>query len=79
MDVIDVLNGISQDFAKRRGRPPASWQELADEKWRGIPVDSSGVPFAFDPATGRISLARESGLWPLPDGSAAAAAGIAPR
>ena len=80
MDVIDALNGISQDFAKRRGRPPASWQELAaDKKWRGIPADSSGVPFALDPATGRISLARESGLWPLPDGSGAAAAGIAPR
>lgn len=80
MDLIDALNGSSQEFAKRRGRPPASWQEFAaDRKWRGIPADSTGVPFVLDPATGRISLARESGLWPLPDGSAAAAAGIAPR
>jgi tetratricopeptide (TPR) repeat protein len=79
MDRIDALNRISESFAKRRGRPPASWQELiADQNWRGTPADPMGVPFALDPATGRVGLGEYSPLWPLPDGSGAAAAGIAP-
>jgi tetratricopeptide (TPR) repeat protein len=80
MDAIDTLNGITADFAKRHGRPPASWPELAaDQRWRGIPADSTGEAFALDPTTGRVSLGQKSGLHPLPDGSGAAAAGIAPR
>ena len=82
MDAIDALNGITADFTKRHGRPPASWPELAADKgWRGIPMDSSGAPFALDPATGRVSLGPKSALFPLPDGSAAAAAaaGVAPK
>ena len=80
MDAIDALNRITENFAKRRGRPPASWEELAaDQRWRGIPADANGMPFALDPATGRVSLGPNSGLHPLPDGSAAAAAGFAPK
>ncbi len=80
MDAIDALNRVSEGFIEARGRPPASWQELAaDQRWRGIPADSTGEPFALDSATGRVSLGPKSGLWPLPDGSGAAAAGIAPR
>lgn len=80
MDAIDALNLITEDFRKRHGRPPASWQDLAaDQRWRGIPADSTGAPFALDPTTGRVSLGPKSGLWPLPDGSGAATAGIAPK
>ena len=80
MDSIDALNRITEDFAKRRGRPPASWQEVAaEQRWRGIPADGSGVPFALDPTTGRVSLGPNSALHPLPNSTAAAAAGIAPK
>lgn len=80
MDSIDALNRVTEDFAKRHGRPPASWQEVAvDQGWRGIPADSTGAPFALDPATGRASLGPQSALQPLPDGTGAAAAGIAPQ
>jgi hypothetical protein len=80
MDTIDALNQLTADFAKRRGRPPASWQEVvAERRLRGIPADSSGTPFVLDPATGRVSLGRKSGLWPLPDGTGATAAGLAPK
>jgi tetratricopeptide (TPR) repeat protein len=79
MDSIDAINRVSEDFAKRRGRPPVSWEELAaDRNWRGLPADPEGVPFALDPATGRVSLGEYSPLRPLPDGSGAARAGIAP-
>ena len=32
----------------------------------GIPLDSSRTPFVLDPNTGAITVARESGLFPLP-------------
>ena len=80
MDSIDALNRITENFAKRHGRPPESWSELAvEQRWRGIPADGLGMPFALDPKTGRVSLGPNSGLNPLPDGSAAAAAGLAPK
>jgi hypothetical protein len=31
-----------------------------------VPLDPSGTPFAVDPATGGITIARESALFPLP-------------
>jgi hypothetical protein len=31
-----------------------------------VPLDSSGAPFVLDPATGYITVARESKLFPLP-------------
>lgn len=70
MDAIDELNRNAQQFIQRRGRPPASWRELAvDQRWRAIPFDPTGTVYALDPATGRVSLSPSSGLWPLPDGS----------
>lgn len=75
MDTIDALNRITEDFAKRHRRPPASWRDLAaDQGWARLPIDPTGELFALDPASGRVSLSRESVLWPLPDGSAAASA-----
>jgi hypothetical protein len=71
MDAIDELNRSVQRFAERHRRPPRDWRELAvDQRWRGVPLDPSGSPYALDPQTGRISLAPRSTLWPLPDGSA---------
>jgi len=67
MDVVDQLNLISQRFTSRTGRAPRDWRELiAGERMRGLPLDATGVPYALDPATGRIDVARESTLWPLP-------------
>ncbi len=74
MDIIDALNQVSQRFAARHGRPPANWRELAiDQGLRGIPVDSTGEPFALDPATGKITLGGGSLLHPLPTGESVAA------
>jgi tetratricopeptide (TPR) repeat protein len=67
MDQIDALNQIVDRFTARQGHPPRSWQELIEgERLRGLPLDPSGVPYALDPATGRIEMARKSSLWPLP-------------
>lgn len=67
MDQIDALNQIVDRFTARQGHPPRSWQELiVGERLRGMPLDPTGVAFALDPRSGRIGLARQSSLWPLP-------------
>ena len=67
MDVIDELNKRSQAFMAREGRPARDWRELAAAAaLRGVPLDPSGRPYVFDPATGRIDLDRQSSLAPLP-------------
>jgi hypothetical protein len=67
MDMLDRLNGLSQQFIARAGRPPQSGRELlAGTGMTVVPVDPTGTPFILDQATGRVSLARQSKLWPLP-------------
>jgi tetratricopeptide (TPR) repeat protein len=68
MDRLDRLNALADRYAAREGRMAQSWQTLAPALGlRGVPVDPTGVPFAIDPATGRISLGADSPLLPLPD------------
>jgi tetratricopeptide (TPR) repeat protein len=67
MDTIDSISAALQRFRDREGRLPKSWQELAAaERWRGIPVDPEGVPFVVDPNTGKVDVAKNSPMWPLP-------------
>jgi len=67
MDVVDQLNSISAQFSNRVGRAPSDWRDLiTGERMRGVPLDATGVPYALDPATGRIDVSRQSTLWPLP-------------
>ena len=73
MDAMEELNRITASFTARNGRPPRDWREVAiEQRWRGLPVDPSGAPFALDPITGRVDLSPNSTLRPLPDGSPAA-------
>jgi hypothetical protein len=68
MDTIEVLEQRVQVFRARVGpAEPATWDRLtAAGLLRGVPLDSSGTPFVLDPATGAITVARESKLFPLP-------------
>lgn len=69
MDAIDALNEIVWRFKARTGRMPASWQELVSARaLTSIPLDPSGVPFELDPINEDVRLARNSPLWPLPEG-----------
>jgi tetratricopeptide (TPR) repeat protein len=73
MDAIEQLNRITANFTARHGRPPKDMEEVAvEQRWRGIPVDPSGMPFFVDPATGTVELSSSSRLWPLPTESPAA-------
>ena len=67
MDAIDRISAALQRFREREGRMPRSWQEVAAaERWRSIPVDPAGVPFVVDPNTGKVDVAKNSPMWPLP-------------
>lgn len=67
MDTIDHLNRYLEVFKAREKRLPRDWREFAIATGlRVIPVDPTGTPYAIDAATGRIDLARESILQPLP-------------
>lgn len=67
MDQIDALNEAAARFAAREGRPPRSWSELvASERWPGVPVDPTRVPYVLDTESGRVRLSPKSPLSPLP-------------
>jgi hypothetical protein len=75
LDAIDVMNAL---HARIKAGLPAgeaySWALLGRRGvLRGIPVDPSGVPidptgvpFELDPATGAVSVSRNSQLYPMP-------------
>jgi hypothetical protein len=64
LDQRDALSATAGRFAERFGRPPASPRELVASGFVSrIPTDSSGVPFVYDPNTGRFNIARESKFW----------------
>jgi hypothetical protein len=68
MDMLDALNAQAEGYAARAGHVAQSWQTLAPALGlRGVPVDPAGVPFVINPTTGRVTLAADSPLLPLPD------------
>ena len=67
MDAIDPLEALVESYRQAHPGEPVTWERLAAAKLLpGIPLDSSRTPFALDPATGAITVARESKLFPLP-------------
>jgi len=66
LDFIDKLQPIVARFPPAPGTP-YSWVDLARRGiLRGIPLDPAGTPFEIDPATGTISVSKDSSLFPMP-------------
>ncbi len=64
LDVADRLERFVERFAAQHGRRPVSLEELRTAGTvRDDLTDPSGAPFDYDPATGRVTIARASGLW----------------
>jgi hypothetical protein len=64
LDVADRLSAAAAEFQRRSGRLPARLGELSEAGlWRGPLADAEGVPFGYDPGTGRAFISRESPLW----------------
>jgi len=67
MDTIDVLRSRVQAFRQHHPGEPVTWDRVAAAGLLpGVPLDSSGTPFALDPASGGITVAPGSKLFPLP-------------
>jgi len=65
MDQLDTLTQVVSAFTARQGRPPASWNDLAQAGYvRGAIVDPAGKPYVL--SGGRVSLDPSSPLSPLP-------------
>jgi hypothetical protein len=64
LDQADALTAQVAEHERRAGRRPASLQELrAAVGPRVLLADSTGVPFHYDPSSGRVTISRSSILW----------------
>ena len=67
LDALDGQDALQRDvdeFTRRFGRRPAALGELAGAGLLRAPlVDPAKVPYGYDPATGRVSIARKSFFW----------------
>lgn len=67
MDTIDALGARVHAFQRQHPGEPVSWAALVrDGLLPAVPADSTGVPFVVDPASGRVTISRDSKLFPLP-------------
>jgi hypothetical protein len=67
--VIEQLQPLVNRFYDSANRFPSGWEEVTRAGLvRGIPLDPTGVPYALDPASGAVDVAKESSLFPLPRG-----------
>ena len=68
MDEIDILTRTVDAYRARVGAPPRNWLDLVRAGMlRGIPVDPERHILQLDPQTGKVTLAPDSPLNPLPD------------
>ena len=64
LDQADVLQEAVAEHERRSGRRPRSLAELAASGTpRKPPSDEEGIPFAYDPETGKVSVSTQSPLW----------------
>jgi hypothetical protein len=64
LDQADALTAAVEEYRRRTGRTPAALQELRSAGLLPFPpVDSTGVPFEYDPASGRVRVDHTSILW----------------
>jgi hypothetical protein len=66
LDLIDTLQRVVDDYARRAGAPPTDWAPIiGGQSWPGTPLDPTGTPYGL--TGGRVTLAQSSRLWPLPE------------
>ena len=64
LDQVDEVQEAVAAYERRTGHRPSTLAELADSGGlRKPPVDEEGIPFAYDPETGTVSVSMKSQLW----------------
>jgi hypothetical protein len=67
IEIIERLQKLVDAFGARRGSPVTSWNDLiAAGVIRGVPVDPGNVPYQLQGSSSRVTISRESPLFPLP-------------
>jgi TPR repeat protein len=67
LDDVDALTALVRRFVAAGAAPPLSWDRLVRAGYlRGVPADPAGTPYALDPGSGRVDVAPDSPLQPLP-------------
>jgi tetratricopeptide (TPR) repeat protein len=67
LDQIEALHSLIARVTLATGRRPTAWSDLVARGWlRDEPRDPAGFPYVMDPATGQVTVSRESLLYPLP-------------
>ena len=70
LDALDQIDDLDALVARGRAAglgAPWSWVALLQAGLlRGIPLDPTGSPYVIDMNSGRVDVARQSALWPLP-------------
>lgn len=66
MDVIETLQERVAAYQRDHPGEPVTWEKLiAARLLTGVPLDSGNVPFIIE-SNGRVTVARQSPLFPLP-------------
>jgi hypothetical protein len=66
MDVIEALQPRVAAYQRDHPGDPVTWEKLiAARLLTGVPLDSGNVPFLIE-SSGRVTVARQSPLFPLP-------------
>ena len=67
LDAIDQLQALVERYRTGAGQYPQGWPDLIRAGLlAGMPVDTTGAPFVYDPTTQAVSLSPQSSLGPLP-------------
>ena len=70
LDALDFIDQKLRPAVAQNPPPPGtpySWEWLIQRRvLPGYFTDPTGVPFEIDPATGEVTVARRSELWPMP-------------
>jgi tetratricopeptide (TPR) repeat protein len=67
LDEIDLFGRVIEEYRRRTGRTPESWQQLIDAgALRGVPADPAGAPYELDATSGQVRVSEQSKIYPLP-------------
>jgi tetratricopeptide (TPR) repeat protein len=67
LDQIDYLRQLREEYLRRRGHSPESWEDMINAKLLpGVPMDPAGTAYTLNFATGEIAVSGFSPLYPLP-------------
>jgi len=67
IDDITALERVAQNYRERTGSLPRSWMDVIRAGYlTAPPVDPAEYPLQLDPASGKVALAPDSTLNPLP-------------